>query len=482
MNLSTEANEQGVARRGSSASAGSVPPISSNAPAPAKANSDDDNPLMRLVDAALAPDQKQQEARASAADEKQAEDPSKKEPEDASRPTPSLQEAKVIKGSVHDLVHPQEKKQTFAEYLMEVLNNEANHDVLQWMPCGTQFTITNHRKFTMERMPELFKIRNMSSFVRKLTRWGFSRVHEKETGNSDIFKHPNFQRDKPELCKKIRCVNRATASNSAHLHQHLHQLHRRPGDLMGNLSEHSSTRPVSLGEMHLMSPERRGMTSPGYHRSPPHAAYGRPYPRVSPEYEKEMMTQSAFRHPQHQAAGRPGAPQVYSPNGGMSAAAEYELEQILLQRQQARVAAYRQQQAHPRGSSAPSPPQQQKQGGGGVPMGSASERSMGSGSDRSRGDPTANSQAVAAALESLQRDGEYDLDMSPREAMLRAVLHKRQQQRAAARALQAQQQGRPVPPGASAAYHQHPHHAAGDPPPRAVRTTGSRASETRFCA
>ena len=204
---------------------------------------------------------------------------------------PILEDAKVIKGSVDDLMSNQDKKTTFAEYLMEVLNTEANHDVLQWMPCGTQFTITNHRKFTMDRMPELFKIRNMSSFVRKLTRWGFARVHEKESGNSDIFKHPNFQREKPELCKKIRCVNRATASNSAHLHYGSQM-----DSVMGNLSESLvSSRHVS--EMHMMTPQRR-MAPNSY---PPHhtrSPYGGPRsytPRVSPEYEKEMMPGSAFR-------------------------------------------------------------------------------------------------------------------------------------------------------------------------------------------
>jgi hypothetical protein len=65
-----------------------------------------------------------------------------------------------------------------------------------------------------------------------------------------------------------------------------------------------------------------------------------------------------------------------------------------------------------------------------------SERSMDSLSDRRYGNgqslfsSPADTNSITAALEKLQREGEYDLDMSPREAMLRAVLHKRQQQRA----------------------------------------------------
>jgi len=83
---------------------------------------------------------------------------------------------------------------------MEILNDDANSDVLRWMPCGTQFTITNYRKFVSEgRMEQLFHIRHMSSFVRKLNRWGFTR--EFVAGNLDIFRHPSFRRDRPDLCR-----------------------------------------------------------------------------------------------------------------------------------------------------------------------------------------------------------------------------------------------------------------------------------------
>lgn len=103
------------------------------------------------------------------------------------------------------------KKQTFAELLMSILDDPAHQEVLCWMPDGKAFTIRNHKKFTMDLMPKLFNIRNMSSFVRKLGRWGFCRQHEKETRNSDIFKHKNFQRGDWELCKTVKCVGRLQA-------------------------------------------------------------------------------------------------------------------------------------------------------------------------------------------------------------------------------------------------------------------------------
>jgi hypothetical protein len=123
--------------------------------------------------------------------------------------------AEIIKGTKEDLVIDGYKKQSFAEHLMAVLDDEANNEVLSWMPDGKAFTIANHKKFTMDYMPKLFKIRNMSSFVRKLCRWGFQRVHEKDTGNSDIFKHPFFIQGTPALVRKVKCVGRVPVSSTA---------------------------------------------------------------------------------------------------------------------------------------------------------------------------------------------------------------------------------------------------------------------------
>ena len=280
--------------------------------------------------------------------------------------------------------------------------------------------------------------------------------------------------------------------------------------MMGNISESSMRHGIhGPNDMHMVSP-RRSMGSMGSmgHGGPYMVSGGRPpyqqgryappqqtpggpphphhHPRVSPEYEKEMIQGNSF-HPRH-----PGPPQVYSPppiGRSMSAAAEYELEQVLLERQRARNAMYQQGPPpgqHPQGQQhQPQQPSQQQQqvvqqqqqhpgprGPGGSPalLGNGSERSMSSGATAMTADArgryvpvdspntlaSATNSVVTAALETLQREGDYEFDMSPREAMLRAVLHKRQQQRAAQQQHQAggppvqqhpqqqQQQGRPM--------------------------------------
>jgi HSF-type DNA-binding len=98
------------------------------------------------------------------------------------------------------------KKVTFPEELMEVLEDEQHRDVLAWMPDGLAFTIVNHKRFVTAKMQALFKIRNMSSFVRKLSRWGFQRVHDVTTNNSDVFRHPHFHRGKNDVLASIKCV------------------------------------------------------------------------------------------------------------------------------------------------------------------------------------------------------------------------------------------------------------------------------------
>lgn len=102
--------------------------------------------------------------------------------------------------------HPQAKKATFPEELMEVLEDEQHRDVLAWMPDGMAFTIVNHKLFVTSKMQTLFKIRNMSSFVRKLSRWGFQRVHDVTTNNSDVFKHPHFRKGAKDVLIRVKSV------------------------------------------------------------------------------------------------------------------------------------------------------------------------------------------------------------------------------------------------------------------------------------
>ena len=120
MNVQAEANEPGmvVAPRSPNGAASEIARPSDKS---GDTGSDVENPLMKLVDAALAPscsegsDKVQDESprQKVEADVMETDDSPSKKSDNSSKPT--LQDAKVIKGSVDDLVTNQDKKVTFAE-------------------------------------------------------------------------------------------------------------------------------------------------------------------------------------------------------------------------------------------------------------------------------------------------------------------------------------------------------------------------------
>ena len=173
----------------------------------AYSSDDNENPFMCLVDAATSILDKEPAREDNGS-------PTDQDLKEASKETSRPSTPSTLSKNIQD---DGNKKHSFAEHLMAVLDDESNSDILTWMPNGKAFTIINPKKFTLVDMPKLFNIRNMSSFVRKLGRWGFHRVHEKETRNSDIFKHEFFQRGNFELCAKIKCVGRKDSPPSPKL-------------------------------------------------------------------------------------------------------------------------------------------------------------------------------------------------------------------------------------------------------------------------
>jgi HSF-type DNA-binding len=185
---------------------------------PSRASTPEGNPFMTLVDAAAS---LLQDSSTKAPDDSKKEEQSKSDSTDckasavAAVEVPAASDSSVVQATgapnstqpsppTHQQLQP--KKVTFPEELMEVLEDEQHRDVLAWMPDGLAFTIVNHKRFVTAKMQTLFKIRNMSSFVRKLSRWGFQRVHDVTTNNSDVFKHPHFHRGKNDVLVNIKCV------------------------------------------------------------------------------------------------------------------------------------------------------------------------------------------------------------------------------------------------------------------------------------
>lgn len=87
---------------------------------------------------------------------------------------------------------------------MEIISNEANADVISWLPHGKGFVIFKKKKFASDILPQYFKQSKYTSFTRKLNRWGFTRVTRgPETG---AYYHKYFQRGEMRMLMQMSCT------------------------------------------------------------------------------------------------------------------------------------------------------------------------------------------------------------------------------------------------------------------------------------
>jgi HSF-type DNA-binding len=91
-----------------------------------------------------------------------------------------------------------------------------------WVLEGKAFVIRNKDKFTKTWVPMFFGQTKLSSFTRKLYRWGFRKLNLARDGtgstqNSMYFGNENFQRDNTSLLSRMRSITAAKTRNEAAL-------------------------------------------------------------------------------------------------------------------------------------------------------------------------------------------------------------------------------------------------------------------------
>lgn len=94
-------------------------------------------------------------------------------------------------------------RRNFPSKLFEVLSDEANFDILQWLPGGKAFIIYDKKRFTINILPHYFKQSQFTSFTRKMSRWSFVRVNRGPLMGA--YYHKLFQKEKPALCRLMTC-------------------------------------------------------------------------------------------------------------------------------------------------------------------------------------------------------------------------------------------------------------------------------------
>lgn len=105
---------------------------------------------------------------------------------------------------------------TFPQRLMEILDNEANNDIIAWLHHGRGFVIFRKKAFEQKILPKYFsKQSKYSSFTRKLNRWGFTRVTRNPEAGA--YYHQFFQRGGHRLLLQMSCQsgNKGMASASS---------------------------------------------------------------------------------------------------------------------------------------------------------------------------------------------------------------------------------------------------------------------------
>lgn len=91
---------------------------------------------------------------------------------------------------------------------MEIINDEANSDVITWAPEGNGFVILNKNRLATDVLPKVFKMTQYTSFTRRLKRWGFLISRTTHGGSASSYYHPMFTKDDVSNIFKMRPLSR----------------------------------------------------------------------------------------------------------------------------------------------------------------------------------------------------------------------------------------------------------------------------------
>jgi hypothetical protein len=97
----------------------------------------------------------------------------------------------------------------FLQKLRDIVDKSGS--LCEWSASGDSLVVTDSSTFAVETLPQYFRTKNFSSFLRQLHFYGFRKTDR--GNNAWEFSHAYFLKAKPELINKIQRKNSSSASS-----------------------------------------------------------------------------------------------------------------------------------------------------------------------------------------------------------------------------------------------------------------------------
>ena len=94
------------------------------------------------------------------------------------------------------------KPNKFIARIYQIIDESRFSNIIYWTETGYSFAISSAPLFTSRVIPAYFKHKNFSSFIRQLNMYGFHK--ERDTGDIQVYSHPNFIKEHPERLSEVR--------------------------------------------------------------------------------------------------------------------------------------------------------------------------------------------------------------------------------------------------------------------------------------
>lgn len=105
---------------------------------------------------------------------------------------------------------------------------------IRWLSCGKGFEIVAPETFANVTLQQHFQHVKMTSFIRRLNRWGFRQLSRKKY-KYQAFRHPQFQRGRKDLCSKIICSAKIAKGMTIHPNSDAGKTQKIMPDLRGRI-------------------------------------------------------------------------------------------------------------------------------------------------------------------------------------------------------------------------------------------------------